>query len=99
MLGELAEDGGCAIVIMTSTSIHGIILVYITYYPVADTPTWEPIRLGRTDGQTDGRRDPISWSRYLITTPSGFESEYILMFLYKSPVAVSMAILLKAPIV
>ena len=36
--------------------------------------SWEPIRLGRTDGQTDGRRDPIFCSRYLITTPSGFDN-------------------------
>ena len=35
---------------------------------------WEPIGVGQTDGQTDGRRDPISWSRYLITTPSGFDN-------------------------
>ena len=30
----------------------------------------------RTDGQTDGRRDPISWSRYLITTPLGFDNSF-----------------------
>ena len=48
---------------------------------------WEPIRLGRTDGrtygQTDGRRDPISWSRYLITTPSGFDKKHIMAIIFK----------------
>ena len=38
---------------------------------------WEPIRLGQTDGrtdrQTDGRRDPISWSAMATKTPSEFD--------------------------
>ena len=38
---------------------------------------WEPIRLGQTDGrtdrQTDGRRDPISRSAMATKTPSEFD--------------------------
>ena len=55
---------------------HG--LSYNTKFSPTAFVIWEPHLLGTTERQTDERTAcSISWSRYLITTPSGFDKTSI----------------------